>query len=74
MIARLLSPEDYSITAIPIVFVVIVGLLIGSGFANTMVRKPDLTEKDLATVKLKIQKIAKKVMKRIYNSIWKKLE
>lgn len=49
VLARLLSPEDYGITAIPAVFMSIAGVLIDSGFSNAMVRKPELTEKDLAT-------------------------
>jgi O-antigen/teichoic acid export membrane protein len=49
VLARLLSPEDYGITAIPTVFLAVAGVLIDSGFSNAMVRKPELTEKDLAT-------------------------
>lgn len=49
VLARLLSPEDYGITAIPAVFMAIAGVLIDCGFSNAMVRKPELTEKDLAT-------------------------
>ena len=49
VLARLLSPEDYGITAIPTVFISIASLLIDSGFSNAMVRKPELTENDLST-------------------------
>ncbi len=49
ILARLLSPEDYGITAIPAVFISIASLLIDSGFSNAMVRKPELSEKDLST-------------------------
>lgn len=49
VLARLLSPSDYGITAIPTVFITIASLLIDSGFSNAMVRKPELSEKDLST-------------------------
>lgn len=49
VLARLLSPNDYGITAIPTVFITIASLLIDSGFGNAMVRKPELSEKDLST-------------------------
>ena len=49
VMARLLSPEDYGITALPAVFMSIAGLLVDSGFASAMVRKPELTEKDIST-------------------------
>lgn len=47
--ARMLSPEDYGITALPAVFYAVARILIDSGFVKAMVRKPDLTEKDLST-------------------------
>lgn len=47
--ARLLSPEDYGITALPGVFMAVAGIFAGSGFGTAMVRKPELTEADLAT-------------------------
>lgn len=49
VLARLLSPSDYGVVAIPTVFITIAGLLIDSGFGNAMVRKPELSEKDLST-------------------------
>lgn len=49
ILARLLSPEDYGITAMPGIFLGIAGLLIDCGFGQALVRKPDLTEKDLST-------------------------
>lgn len=47
--ARLLSPEDYGITALPAVFMAVAGIFAEAGFGTAMVRKPELTEEDLAT-------------------------
>lgn len=47
--ARLLSPEDYGITALPGVFMAVAGIFAGAGFGTAMVRKSELTEEDLAT-------------------------
>ena len=47
--ARLLSPEDYGITALPAVFMAVAGIFAEGGFSAGIVRKPDLTEEDLAT-------------------------
>ena len=49
ILARLLSPEDYGITALPGVFLAIAGLLTDCGFGQALIRKPELTEKDLST-------------------------
>lgn len=49
VMARLLSPSDFGITAIPVIFITIANLLIDGGFGNAMVRKPELHEKDLST-------------------------
>lgn len=47
--ARLLSPEDYGITALPAVFMAVAGIFAGAGFGAAIVRKPELTEEDLST-------------------------
>ena len=47
--ARLLSPSDYGITALPAVFMAVAGIFAGAGFGTAMIRKPELTEEDLAT-------------------------
>lgn len=47
--ARMLSPEDYGITALPAVFFAIAGIFIGGGFGTALIRKPEVTEKDLST-------------------------
>lgn len=49
IMARLLSPSDYGITALPAVFLAVARTFIDSGFSGAMIRKPELTEKDLAT-------------------------
>lgn len=49
IMARMLSPEDYGITALPIVFFSIANAFVECGFTNAMIRKPELHEKDLTT-------------------------
>lgn len=49
ILARLLSPDDYGIIAMPAIFLAIAQVLIDSGFANALIRKLDLNEKDLST-------------------------
>lgn len=49
ILARLLSPDDYGVIAMPAIFLAIAQVLIDSGFANALIRKPDLNEKDLST-------------------------
>ncbi len=49
LIARILSPEDYGIIAMPLVFLALAQVFIDSGFSNALVRKPDLKEEDLST-------------------------
>ena len=48
--ARMLSPTDYGITALPGVFLALAGVFIGPGFGEALIRKPDLKEEDLSTV------------------------
>lgn len=49
ILARLLSPDDYGIIAMPLVFLSIAQCFIDSGFSGALIRKPDLTEDDLST-------------------------
>lgn len=49
IMARILSPSDYGITALPAVFLAIAATFVDSGFANALIRKPDVTERDLST-------------------------
>lgn len=47
--ARMLSPQDYGISAIPAVFLAIAGIFVSGGFGSALVRKPELKEEDLST-------------------------
>lgn len=49
VMARMLSPEDYGITALPAVFIAIAQVFVESGFTSALIRKDECTEKDLAT-------------------------
>lgn len=49
VLARLLSPSDYGITALPAIFFAIAQAFIDSGFGSALIRKPDLTDEDLST-------------------------
>ena len=44
VLARLLSPSDYGIIALPVVFYTVAYILAGSSFATAIIRKPDLKE------------------------------
>ena len=47
--ARLLSPSEFGITALPAVFMAVAGLFANGGFGQALIRKPDLKEEDLST-------------------------
>jgi len=49
ILARLLSPSDYGITALPAIFFAVAQCFIDSGFGSALIRKPDLTDEDLST-------------------------
>lgn len=49
ILARLLSPDDYGIIAMPLVFLAIAQCFIDSGFSGALIRKTNLTEDDLST-------------------------
>lgn len=49
ILARLLSPEDYGIIALPAVFIAVAGVFVNCGFGSALVRKPEITDKDLST-------------------------
>lgn len=49
IMARLLSPSDYGITALPVVFISVAEIFINGGFGTAMIRKPELKETDLST-------------------------
>lgn len=47
--ARLLSPSDFGITALPAVFTAIATIFVDGGFGEALVRKQELKEEDLST-------------------------
>ena len=49
VMARLLSPEDYGITALPAVFMSVAMILQEGGLSDALVRKTDLKEQDIST-------------------------
>lgn len=49
ILARLLSPNDYGIIAMPLVFLAIAQCFIDSGFSTALIRKPQLSDEDLST-------------------------
>lgn len=49
ILARLLSPSDYGILAMPMVFLAVANCFIYSGFGAALIRKPDLKEEDIST-------------------------
>ncbi len=49
ILARLLTPEDYGIVAMVVIFFAIAQTFVDSGFSNAIVRKKDRTESDLST-------------------------
>lgn len=49
IMARLLTPSDYGITLLPAVFISIAQVFIEGGFNSAMVRKPELSQRDLST-------------------------
>lgn len=50
VMARLLSPSDYGITALPGVFMAIAGIFQDSGMAGALIRKEKIEEKDYSTL------------------------
>lgn len=49
VMARLLTPEDYGITALPAIFMAIAGIFIDGSFGSALIRKDNVTEQDLST-------------------------
>lgn len=49
ILARLLTPEDYGVIALPAVFLAIAQCFVDSGFSSALVRKEQVTEDDLTT-------------------------
>lgn len=49
ILARLLSPYDYGVVGLTVIFIAISNVFIDSGFANALIRNQHRTEKDLST-------------------------
>ncbi len=49
ILARILMPEDYGITAIITVFLTIANVFINTGFSSALIQKKDITEVDLSS-------------------------
>lgn len=49
ILARILTPNDYGIIAMPLIFLSIAQCFIDSGFSTALVRKNELKEEDLST-------------------------
>ncbi len=50
VLARLVTPADYGLLAVVMVFVTISGIVVDAGFANALIRKADCTDLDRSTV------------------------
>lgn len=50
VLARLLTPEDYSLLGIIIIFISVFNSIVDSGFSNALIRKNNATDKDYNTV------------------------
>lgn len=49
ILARILMPEDYGVTAIITVFLTIANVFINTGFSSALIQKKDITEVDLSS-------------------------
>lgn len=49
VLARLLTPEDYGLIGISMIFIAFANVFIESGFSNALIRKVDRTDIDLST-------------------------
>ncbi len=50
ILARLVTPADYGLLAIVMVFVNIAGVMVDGGFANALIRDPECDDRDRSTV------------------------
>lgn len=50
MLARLLSPEEYGLMGIVLIFIAVFNSIVDSGFSNALIRKNDACDKDFDTV------------------------
>lgn len=50
VLARILTPEDYSLLGIILIFITVFNSIVDSGFSNALIRKNDATDRDYNTV------------------------
>ena len=50
VLARLLSPEEYGLIGIVLIFTSVMSGIVDSGFSNSLIRKPDITNDDYNTL------------------------
>lgn len=50
VLARILTPEDYSLLGIILIFITIFNSIVDSGFSNALIRKKDANDRDYNTV------------------------
>ena len=50
VLARLLSPEEYGLVGICLIFTTILNGIVDSGFSNALIRKKDTTNEDYNTM------------------------
>ena len=50
VLARLLSPDDYGVLAIMVIFTTIANVFIQTGFNTALIQNKDVTEEDYSTV------------------------
>lgn len=50
VLARLLSPEEYGLIGIVLIFTSVLSSIVDSGFANSLIRKPHVTDNDYNTL------------------------
>lgn len=50
VLARILTPDDYSLLGIIVIFISVFNSIVDSGFSNALIRKNDATDKDYNTV------------------------
>ena len=50
ILARILSPEEFGLVGMITIFIVLGTNLMDSGFTNALIRKEEVTDKDLSTV------------------------
>ena len=50
VLARLLSPDDYGVMGLIMVFIGFADILIDGGFGNALIQKKEVSKKDISTV------------------------